>query len=83
MPLEMKEVDSSQIIRIGLDPDRGVARVEFKRKDGSVSAIWEYGTPEHAITIAEFDMWLRSESIGRFFGQYIKGVYPATCIEKR
>ena len=83
--MEMKAVESSQILRVGYDPERGVVRVEFKSRKvpGDISAIWEYGDEQHPITQMDFDLWIRSPSIGGFFGKHIKGVYNAACIEKR
>jgi hypothetical protein len=81
--MEMYEVESSQILRIGYDIETGIARVEFKRKDGSLSAIWEYGDAEHHLSLAEFEEWKNAPSVGSFFGKHIKGIYRNTCIEKR
>lgn len=80
--LEMHDVESSQIKRIGYDAEKQVVRVEFKRKDGSVSAIWEYGSAERPFTQMDFDLFLKAHSVGKFFGDLVKGVFPAVCIQK-
>ena len=38
----MQDVESSQILQIGYDPETLKARVLFKKKDGSPGATYEY-----------------------------------------
>ena len=47
----MQDVESSQILQIGYDPETLKARVLFKKKDGSPGATYEYdNVPQEAVT---------------------------------
>jgi len=49
--VQMQDVESSQILQIGYDPETLKARVLFKKKDGTPGATYEYdAVPEQVVT---------------------------------
>lgn len=66
--IALAAVKSSQIHAIGHDAATNTLRVQFKNRDGSPGSRYDYpGVP--AETHADM---LKAESIGKFFGKYIK-----------
>lgn len=66
--IEMKPVDSAQIMAIGHDPESSTLRIQFKKWDGSPGSTYEYAnapTDKHAAFMA-------ADSKGKFFGEHIK-----------
>jgi hypothetical protein len=51
MAIQWTDVESSQILQIGYDPETLKARVLFKKKDGTPGATYEYdAVPEQVVT---------------------------------
>lgn len=72
--VERKTVDSSQIKSVGYDEATQTLEVEFKSAGASV---YQYrGVPPDMA-----DALVRSESVGRFFGQHIRGRFDHERIE--
>lgn len=69
MPITMKEVSSSNIARIGYDPNTELLIIEFKRKDGV--STYEYDNFPREL----YEEFLAAPSIGGFFGSRIRPHY--------
>lgn len=62
-------VESSQIAAIGYDPTRRELDIEFhSRREGVANSVYRYRN----VTQDDHAALMRSESIGRHFGQHIK-----------
>jgi hypothetical protein len=66
--VQMQDVESSQILQIGYDPETLKARVLFKKKDGTPGSTYEYdNVPKEVI-----DGILTADSVGRAFASSLK-----------
>jgi len=72
MGINWTDVDSSQIVRVGYDPETLKAYVSFKdRRTGDVQSTYEYDdVPEDVVTNI-----INAESAGRGFGATLKFGY--------
>lgn len=66
--IAMQPVESSQIHSAGFDPVTGTLALQFKQKNG-LSAVYHYPN----WTQEKHDAFLGAESLGKHFGQFIKG----------
>lgn len=66
--IALEPVDSSQIAAAGFDPVTGTLALQFKQKDG-LSVVHHYAN----WTQEKHDAFLGADSLGRYFGQNIKG----------
>ncbi|AJX62327.1 KTSC domain-containing protein [Burkholderia pseudomallei] len=72
--IPLREVESSQIHAIGHDAETQTLAIQFKSKAGAGS-IYHYQN----FNAAEFELFSSAESIGSYFGKYIKPfpeIYP-------
>ena len=69
---------------VGYSPESEMLEVEFTpytKKSGDVvpGAIWQFsGVPQDV-----YDRFMAAESIGKFFGTYIRACYPGQRIEEK
>jgi hypothetical protein len=79
-PIAMQSVESSQLSKIGHDPETSTLAIRFKNWKGEETSLYHYANVD-ADTFAAF---LAAESKGRHFGQHIKPAtdrFPFTRIE--
>lgn len=69
--MEMKEVDSSDLLAVGYDADSSTLIVRFKRGNE-----YEYRDVEPNI----YNELLNAASVGKYFNQYIKNNYSYSKI---
>lgn len=70
--IEMQAVTSSQPKAIGHDKETNVLRVKFNANDRQpAGAVYDYAGVDEKV----FSAFKNAPSIGRFFGQHIRGVY--------
>lgn len=85
MPVEMKEVTSSQIHSCGYCHDTGTMHVRFKNKSG-LGKLYTY-----PVTPDMHNEFMAADSKGTFFGQKIRGakdedgnlLYPHTLVDEK
>lgn len=69
--------DSSNIASYAYAPARSVFIVEYKDKDGNITATWEYEkVPPHIM-----DQARAAESIGKFIRSRVQGYYEGRKIQ--
>lgn len=68
--IALTPVSSSQIHAIGHDPVTNTLRVQFKSKAGPGST-YDYT----GVSADMYDKFAKAESIGRFFGAYVKAQF--------
>lgn len=66
-PIDMKDVESSQIARIGHDPATNTLAVQFKSR-GAPGSVYHYAN----VTPELFGAFDAAKSKGTFFGAHIK-----------
>lgn len=69
--MEMQFVDSSNIERIGYDPDSNTLRIEFK-----TSGTYDY----HNVPESVFDEIKLASSVGRYYAANVKHAYAYTKV---
>ena len=76
--MERTKVVSSQIESVGYDPASKVLEIQFKsRRDGIEGPVYQYdGVPQEIA-----DQLVAAQSVGRYFGAFIKGKFPFRKIE--
>lgn len=67
----MIPIESSNIAAVGHDPETGVMRLDFKRKDGGIDPYASEGPVPRWL----YEDLLESESKGRYFQMSIKPAY--------
>jgi len=66
--IKRNDVSSSTIKSVGYDPETRTLVIEFKKRDGSFSALWEYSP----ITEQAYEDFVNADSIGYHFHANIK-----------
>lgn len=61
-------VESSTIKSVGYDAKKSILEIEFKKRDGSFSAIWQYSP----ISKDVYEEFVGSSSLGVYFHENIK-----------
>lgn len=80
MEIAMQEVESSQIMAIGHNPEANTLAIRFKRWNGEQSSLYHYAN----FTAQQFEDFRNAESIGKHFGANIKNAveaHPFTKVE--
>ena len=72
--MNRQKVESSQIVSVGYDADTKVLEIEFK--GGSVYQYFD-------VPSERYTEMLTAESVGKYFGKFIKGVYRYEKQEKK
>jgi len=66
--IALDPVESSQIHAVGFDPATGVLAIQFKNKSGPGN-VYHYAN----FSQSQYNDFVAAESIGKYFGQNIKG----------
>lgn len=72
--MRRRSVDSRAIASVGYDPDVAMLEVEF-----SSGEVYQY----FAVPASVHRRLMDSESLGRYFGTHIRGVYPERHLRPR
>lgn len=78
MPIEMQDVESSNLAQVGYDPEAQLLAVTFKDKDGNASDPWHYPN----VPPADHAALMNADSIGSHFARNIRNVYTAIAPTK-
>jgi len=69
--MEREAVESSQLASVGYDVEKQILEIEFKGRTDTSGGIYQYfEVPQHV----HHDL-MHAESIGRYFGQNVRGKF--------